>query len=108
MGGRDIGVTQGGSSAGAWAPGGAGPVLSAGEASHAVLEAMKTLNPHLAVIDRGSYWRVSAPGGCRLTRAAVEKRLGRAFRLPGDLEAMMPSFTGRFRVDEDEARWEAT
>jgi toluene monooxygenase system protein D len=88
-------------------PYGVGPVLSAGEASHAVLEAMKSLNRDLTVLDRGSYWRVTAPGGCRLTREAVEKRLGRAFKLPSDLEAVMPSFTGRFRVDEEEARWES-
>lgn len=84
-----------------------GPVLSAGEASLAVVEAMKELNRDLTVMDRGSYLRVAAPPSCRLTRAAVERRVGRAFRLPGDLEAVMPSFLGRFRVNEDEASWAA-
>ena len=86
-------------------PPGAGPILVAGEASLAVLEAMKSLNRDLSVLDRGSYWRVSAPIACRLTREAVEKRLGKAFRLPADLEAVMPSFAGRFFVNEEEARW---
>ncbi|HKP97665.1 MAG TPA: MmoB/DmpM family protein [Fibrobacteria bacterium] len=85
---------------------GPGPVLIAGEASQAVLEAMKSLNRNLSVLDRGSYWRVSSASGCRLTRAAVEKRLGKPFLMPGDLEALMPSFSGRFRVTEEEARWE--
>lgn len=84
----------------------AGPVLSAGEASQAILEALRELNGDVVVQDRGSYWRVSSPGLCRLTREAVERRLGRPFRMPGDLEAVMPSFVGRFQVDEDEASWE--
>ena len=86
---------------------GAGPVLNACEAGQAVLEALLAANRDLSVLDRGSYWRISAPGGCKVTRAAIEKKLGRAFRLPMDLEAMMPSFTGRFQVDEDSASWEA-
>ena len=84
-----------------------GPVLIAGEAAHAVVEAMKELDKGVLVHDHGSYWRVTSPSGCRLTRAAVEKRLGRPFRLPGDLESVMPSFLGRFKVTEDEASWEA-
>jgi hypothetical protein len=82
-------------------------VLSAGEASLAVVEAMRALNRDLTVLDRGSYWRVTAPIQCRVTRDAVERKLGRPFRLPGDLEAMMPSFLGRFRVNEEEASWES-
>lgn len=86
---------------------GVGPVLIAGDVSRAVVEALRESNPGLDAIDRGSYVRVRAPGGCRLQRSAVERRLGRPFRLPADLEAVMPSFTGRFRVGEEEAAWEA-
>ncbi len=107
MGGHDPrAVTPGTAEPGSGEPAGAGPVLIAGEAALAVIESMRTLNDGLQVFDRGSYLRVSAPGGCRLTRVAVERKLGRPFRLPGDLEALMPSFRGRFRVDETEARWE--
>ena len=83
-----------------------GPVLLPGEISRAVVEALREINPGVEAIDRGSYLRVTAPGGCRLRRSAVERRLGRPFRLPADLEAVMPSFTGRFRVGEEEAAWE--
>ena len=91
------------------APGSArvGPVLTAGETASAMIETMTLLNRDLQVQDRGSYLRVLAPGRCTLNRAAVEHRLGRPFRLPADLEAVMPSFLGRFRVDEEEASWEA-
>ena len=37
--------------------------------------------------------------------AAIESALSRSFRLPGDLEQVMPSFRGRFQVSEDQASW---
>ena len=40
-----------------------------------------------------------------MTRAAIERALGRTFQLPGDLEVLMPAFKGRFRVSEEEASW---
>jgi toluene monooxygenase system ferredoxin subunit len=82
-----------------------GPVLTAGGATQAIIAAMRRLNPDLEVTDRGSYLRVHAAGCCRLTRAAVERELGGAFRLPGDLEQVMTSFRGRFAVSEEEASW---
>jgi hypothetical protein len=85
-----------------------GPVLQAGSVASAVVRAIVEENPRAAVLDRGSYLRVAAPGRCVVTRGALERHLGRAFRLPGDLEAIMPSFAGRFVVDEDEARWESS
>jgi MmoB/DmpM family protein len=83
----------------------AGPVLMRSQATTAIVAALRDLNPTLEVIDRGSYVRVSALGECRLTRAAVERHLGRPFVLPCDLERTMASFSGHFRVDEDEACW---
>ena len=96
-----------GAGSGAPGPDRVGPVLTAGETGLAMIEAMRLVNRDLQVLDRGSYLRVSAPGLCKLNRTEVERRLGRRFRLPADLEAVMPSFLGRFRVDEEEASWES-
>ena len=82
-----------------------GPVLEASETARAVIDAIQLLNPHVLVVDRGSYWRVLVPGRCVVTRRAIEARLGRPFVLPGDLERVMPSFKGRLVVSEDEASW---
>lgn len=83
-----------------------GPVLEPGEVAGHVLRAILALNPEASVVDRGGYIRVLAPRRCRVTRAAIEAETRAPFRLPGDLEAIMPSFKGCFRVDEDEAVWE--
>jgi len=84
---------------------GVGPVLDAGEVGRAILAAIRALNEGVRVDDRGAYLRVLVAGACRVTRAAIEEKLGRSFRLPQDLEREMPSFKGRFSVDEEEARW---
>jgi hypothetical protein len=82
-----------------------GPVLEAGEAARAVISAIQALNPSTEVLDRGAYLRVRVPRRCVVTREAIERSLGRAFLLPGDLECLMPSFQGRFRISEEEAVW---
>ena len=83
-----------------------GPVLEAGDVADALVAAIREENPDVTVDDRGAYVRVSVPRVCRLSRQAVERRLGRAFRLPGDLERVMPSFKGRLKMDDDGASWE--
>jgi len=83
----------------------AGPVLQAGEVAQAVVSAIRTLNQGVVVQDRGSYLRVLVPGRCFVTREAIEKHLGQAFCLPGDLETVMSSFKGRFFVSEEKALW---
>jgi hypothetical protein len=83
-----------------------GPVLQRGEVADAIVAAIRTSNPEVAVLDRGAYLRVLVPWTCLVTRFAIERELGRPFSLPGDLESVMSSFKGRFRVSEDEARWE--
>jgi toluene monooxygenase system protein D len=83
-----------------------GPVLVRGPLSAAVLRALVELNPGLTSVDRGAYLRVSTPRRCVLSRAAVERHLGGPFRLPADLEGIMPSFKGRLSLSEDEAVWE--
>ena len=84
-----------------------GPVLEAGEVAQAVIRAIQRNNPSVEIRDRGAYVRVLVTGRCVLDRAEVERALGRTFRLPGDLEQIMPSFSGRFRVSEAQAVWEA-
>jgi hypothetical protein len=85
---------------------GVGPVLEAGATTAAVVAALRAANPGVELLDRGAYLRVVVPGRCLLRREDVERELGHGFRLPVDLEAIMPSFAGRFTVDDDEATWE--
>lgn len=82
-----------------------GPVLSSGPVADAIIAAIRQENDGVQVTDRGSYLRVLVPDRCAVTRAAIEGALSRPFRLPGDLEQVMPSFRGRFRVSEDQACW---
>lgn len=82
-----------------------GPVLLVGRVSDAIVAAIREAHPDAVVHDQGSYVRVLVPGRCALTRAAVERELGRPFDLPSDLESVMPSFKGRFRVTSDGAEW---
>jgi len=90
----------------ALAPRRVGPVLETGQTANAVIAAIRALNPHTVAIDRGSYTRVECNGRCQVTRASIEGFLQRPFILPGDLEQIMPSFRGRFSVDEVAAVWE--
>ena len=83
-----------------------GPVLESGEAAGAVIAAIREAHPQAQVIDRGAYLRVLVPGRCTVTRASIERHARGPFRLPSDLEKIMPSFKGRLTLSEDEARWE--
>lgn len=96
-----------GSTSNAREPGarGAGPVLLAGAAGAAVLAALREENQDVRVVDRGSYLRVSVAGGCRVSRAAVERHARRPFAFPAELEKVMPSFEGRLSLTADEATW---
>jgi toluene monooxygenase system protein D len=83
-----------------------GPVLTAGPLTDAVIAAIRAENSEVTVIDRGAYLRVLSPRRCRLKAAVVASLTERPFRLPADLEAIMPSFRGRLRLSEEEAVWE--
>lgn len=83
-----------------------GPVLEHGEIARAIVAALREANQALEVQDRGSYLRVLVPGRCLMQRDAVERSLGRPFIMPGDLEAVMPSFAGNLHMDEEQAVWE--
>jgi toluene monooxygenase system protein D len=80
-------------------------VLTRGPLTDALLAALRELNREVEVVDRGAYLRVLVPGRCRLTRQAVERRLGEPFTLPADLEEVMPSFVGRLSITAEEAIW---
>lgn len=82
-----------------------GPVLESGAAAEAVVAAIRQTNPDVRLEHRGSYVRVLVKGRCLLARARVEQVLGTGFRLPGDLEVIMPSFRGRMRMTSDEVLW---
>lgn len=84
-----------------------GPVLEAGETAAAVIAAIRAHNRDVVVRDHGAYLRVSVRRRCLLDRRAVEQALGRPFRLPGDLELVMPAFSGKLRIERDHALWEA-
>lgn len=84
-----------------------GPVLHAGPLADVVIAAIRELNAGATIVDRGAYLRVLCAGRCRVTRAALERHRGGAFRLPVDLESVMPSFKGRLSMTEDEACWDA-
>lgn len=84
-----------------------GPVLQAGPVADSVIAAIRELNVGVEVVDRGSYLRVLCARRCRVTRAALERHRGAAFRLPVDLESVMSSFKGRLSMSEDEACWDA-
>jgi hypothetical protein len=82
-----------------------GPVLESGELGDAIVEAIREHNPTIEVEDRESYIRVLVPSRCVLSRPAVERRIGRPFHLPGDLEQVMPSFKGQLTMSGEEAVW---
>lgn len=82
-----------------------GPVLSAGELGRAVALAIVELNPGAQVLDRGAYYRVLVDEHCAVTRSAIERISGRSFILPGDLESIMPAFTGHLSLTAYSASW---
>jgi toluene monooxygenase system protein D len=82
-----------------------GPVLTANDDARAVVAAIRELNAEVSVEDRGAYLRVLVPGRCVVTRNAIERALGHAFRLRADLEPLMPAFKGFLRLDDERAEW---
>lgn len=82
-----------------------GPVLDVDEVGDAVLAAIREANADVTVIDRGSYRRVLVAQRCVVYRAAIERALGRPFRLPADLELVMPSFQGTLELTDERAVW---
>ena len=68
---------------------------------------IRTQNAGVRVSHRGSYLRVAVASRCEVRAEAVAELLGEPFRIPQDLERVMPSFRGRLRLSEELAAWEA-
>ena len=83
-----------------------GPVLTAGPLAEAVVAAIRASNADVTVVDRGAYLRVLVPRRCRLDGALVAELVRGDFRLPSDLEAIMPSFRGTLSITSEAAIWE--
>lgn len=83
-----------------------GPVLQAGVLTDAIIAGIQELNRNVVVVDRGAYLRVLAPERCIVTRASIEKHLGRPVRFPGELETVMSAFKGAIRLTQEEVVWE--
>ena len=84
---------------------GVGPVLEAGEVANAIVAAIRESNSDVEVQNRGSYLRVTVSERCVLPVRVVERILGREFRVPSDLELLMPAFSGKISFSADEVVW---
>ena len=84
-----------------------GPVLTPGPLTDAIIAAIRAAHRDARVVDRGAYLRVLVPHRCFLDGARVQELAKAAFALPGDLEAIMPSFRGRLTIAGNQAFWEA-
>lgn len=84
-----------------------GPVLLSGRVSEAIVAAIRQQNAGVRVTQRGSYLRVSVSSRCQVRAEVVAGLLGEPFRIPQDLERVMPSFRGRLVLSEETAAWEA-
>ena len=85
-----------------------GPIIRGvdGELCDAVINAIEDDNPgaDVEVDDQGGYVKITTPQRCRLTRASLERELGRTFHLP-ELEINLAGFAGRIIVGDDEIVW---
>jgi toluene monooxygenase system protein D len=83
-----------------------GPVMRSGDLAEAVIDAVADDNPDrdVFVTDRGDYVHIHTLHDCRLTRASLERSLGRSYDL-AMLEIEMPSFAGRMQTSDREYRW---
>lgn len=83
-----------------------GPVLRMVDDVDAIVRAIEEDNPDtkIEVIDRGAYVRVQAEGYLKVTRATIERHVGRPFEMR-ELEAVLSSFAGRIQTSSDEIVW---
>ncbi|MBK9263686.1 MAG: MmoB/DmpM family protein [Polyangiaceae bacterium] len=82
-----------------------GPVFHAGTMASAVVAAIEEENENVTIVDRGAYVRVLVPARCRVTRAAIERHIGRSIALRPELERIMTSFKGRIDITMDDVTW---
>jgi len=83
-----------------------GPIMRSGEIAEAVIDAVADDNPNcdVYVTDRGDYLHIHTLHDCRLTKASMERNLGRIYDL-AMLEIEMSSFAGRMQTSDREYRW---
>ncbi len=83
-----------------------GPVLRMSEGIEAIIAAIEEDNPgtEIEVIDRGAYVRIQAQQRMKVTRASIERHLGRPFEMR-QLEPMMSAFAGRIETTSDAILW---
>lgn len=84
-----------------------GPVLIADATGRSIAQVIVHTNPGATLIDRGSYLRVSVPERCVLTCHAIRTELGQPFKLPEDLERIMPAFSGSLTITDEEVLWQS-
>ncbi len=83
-----------------------GPVLRMSEEIEAILAAIEDDNPGTAieVIDRGAYVRIQAEQQLKVTRASIERHIGRPFEMR-QLEPLMSAFAGRIETTSEAFLW---
>ncbi len=83
-----------------------GPVLRMSEGVEAVIAAIEEDNPgtEIEVIDRGAYVRIQAQQRMKVTRASIERHIGRPFEMR-QLEPIMSAFAGRIETTSDAILW---
>jgi toluene monooxygenase system protein D len=83
-----------------------GPVLRMSEDIEAIIAAIEEDNPGTAieVIDRGAYVRIQAERRMKVTRASIERHIGRPFEMR-QLEPMMSAFAGRIETTSEAILW---
>ena len=84
-----------------------GPILRASEITGALIEAIQQDNPdkEVKVVDQGGYVRVMVPNRCVIHRTTIESVLGRSFRMPGELEIYLSSFSGKIQTGSEDVVW---
>jgi toluene monooxygenase system protein D len=83
-----------------------GPVLRMSEDIDAIIAAIEEDNPGttIEVIDRGAYVRIQAERRMKVTRASIERNIGRTFEMR-EFEPMMSAFAGRIETTSDAILW---
>jgi toluene monooxygenase system protein D len=83
-----------------------GPVLRMSGDVEAIIAAIEDDNPGTAIeiIDRGAYVRIQAEQHMKVTRASIERHIGRAFEMR-QLEPMMSAFAGRIETTSEAISW---
>ena len=83
-----------------------GPVLRISDDIDAIIAAIRDDNPgtEIEVIDRGAYVRIQAEQRMKVTRASIERHIGRNFEMR-QLEPMMSAFAGRIETTSDAILW---